>query len=145
MKTDRAPMAVSLEGRIPFLDHRLIEFAWRAPLSAKIKNGMAKHILREVLYRYVPQELIDWPKAGFQAPLGDWLMVSYANRLTSCLISIAYEAKGFSTPLRFNQYGNDSSVVKQRSFHRSGASLWLKIGCKSRQYLSFPARRSLED
>ncbi len=74
VKVDRAAMAVSLEGRIPFLDHRLMEFAWHVPMSAKIKNGRGKHILREVLYRYVPPALIDRPKAGFQVPIGDWLL-----------------------------------------------------------------------
>ncbi|GAA3786501.1 asparagine synthase (glutamine-hydrolyzing) [Qipengyuania pelagi] len=72
-KVDRAGMAVSLEGRIPFLDHRVMEFAWRVPLSAKIWNGRGKHILRNVLYRYVPASLIDRPKAGFAIPIGDWL------------------------------------------------------------------------
>jgi asparagine synthase (glutamine-hydrolysing) len=72
-KVDRAGMAVSLEGRIPFLDHRVIEFAWQVPLSAKIRDGRGKHILREVLYRYVPRALIDRPKAGFAIPVGDWL------------------------------------------------------------------------
>lgn len=73
-KVDRAGMAVSLEGRIPFLDHRVMEFAWRVPMSAKIKDGRGKHILREVLYRYVPPTLIDRPKAGFAIPIGDWLV-----------------------------------------------------------------------
>lgn len=73
-KVDRAGMAVSLEGRIPFLDHRVMELAWRIPLSAKIKGGRGKHILREVLYRYVPQSLVDRPKAGFTVPVGDWLV-----------------------------------------------------------------------
>ncbi len=73
VKVDRAGMAVSLEGRIPFLDHRVIEFAWRTPLSAKIRDGKGKHILREVLYRHVPKHLIDRPKSGFAPPVGEWL------------------------------------------------------------------------
>ena len=73
-KVDRAGMVVGLEGRVPFLDHRLMEFAWRVPLSAKIRQGRGKHLLRQVLYRYVPPVLIDRPKAGFAVPVGDWLV-----------------------------------------------------------------------
>lgn len=72
-KVDRASMAVSLEGRIPFLDYRVMEFAWQVPLSAKIRDGRGKNILREVLFRYVPPSLIERPKAGFAIPIGDWL------------------------------------------------------------------------
>jgi asparagine synthase (glutamine-hydrolysing) len=72
-KVDRATMGVSLEGRVPFLDHRLAEFAWRLPLSQKIRGGQGKRIVREFVYRHVPRELMDRPKAGFGAPIGEWL------------------------------------------------------------------------
>lgn len=72
-KVDRAAMAVSLETRVPFLDHELVEFAARLPLSYKSRNGEGKWLLRELLYQYVPRELIDRPKRGFSVPLGDWL------------------------------------------------------------------------
>jgi asparagine synthase (glutamine-hydrolysing) len=72
-KVDRASMAVSLEARVPLLDHRVIEFAWRIPSAALIANGIGKRPLRAVLARYVPSALIDRPKMGFSIPVGDWM------------------------------------------------------------------------
>jgi len=73
VKVDRAAMANSLETRVPFLDHRVVELAWRLPTAMKMHEGKTKWILRQVLYQYVPQQLIERPKAGFTIPLGDWL------------------------------------------------------------------------
>lgn len=73
VKLDRAAMAVGLEGRTPFLDHRVVELAWRLPLSVKIQGNVGKKILRDILYRHVPKELIDRPKMGFAVPVGAWL------------------------------------------------------------------------
>ena len=72
-KIDRASMAVSLETRVPFLDHRLIEFSWRIPISMKVKNGQGKWPLRQLLYNYVPKEMMERPKQGFGVPIEDWL------------------------------------------------------------------------
>ena len=66
-------MSVSLETRMPFLDHRVFQVAWRLPLHMKIRGGESKWALRQVLYKYVPRELIERPKAGFSIPLAEWL------------------------------------------------------------------------
>jgi asparagine synthase (glutamine-hydrolysing) len=73
VKVDRAAMAVSLETRVPLLDPEVVQFAWRLPLDLKLRGSQTKWLLRQVLYRHVPKDLIERPKMGFGIPLDSWL------------------------------------------------------------------------
>ena len=101
-KVDRAAMATSLETRMPFLDHQVAELAWRMPLHMKIRGGQGKWALRQVLYKHVPRELIDRPKAGFGIPVGDWLRGPLRPWAESLLDQNRLNAEGYfyPTPIR---------------------------------------------
>ena len=113
-------MPPSLETRVPFLDHRVVELAWRLPLNMKIRGNEGKWALRQVLYQHVPRELIERPKAGFALPIGQWLRGPLREWAEALLSPSRLEAEGYFHP----------EPIRQRwAEHNSGradhtASLW---------------------
>ncbi len=97
-KVDRASMSVGLETRTPFTDPEVMAFAWQLPLNMKIHQGKGKWLLRQLLYRYVPQNLIERPKAGFSAPLGDWLRGSLKRWAADLLSTDTLKRQGYFNP-----------------------------------------------
>jgi asparagine synthase (glutamine-hydrolysing) len=114
-KVDRAAMGIGLETRVPFLDHRVAELAWRMPLDMKIRNNQGKWILKQVLYKYVPQYLLDRPKAGFGIPIGEWLR----GPLREWAESLLDESR-----LRKEGYFNPVPVRKKWEEHKAGTRNW---------------------
>lgn len=115
VKVDRAAMGVSLETRVPFLDHHIFEFASKIPLAMKLKHGVGKSILRDVLFRYVPKELIERPKMGFGIPMSDWLKGPLKEWAEELLDENRLRSQGFFYP----------EVVRQMwSEHLMGVHNW---------------------
>ena len=115
VKVDRASMACSLETRVPLIDHHVFEFAWRLPLEYKIKSGKGKHLLRQVLYRHVPEALIERPKMGFGVPISDWLRGPLKEWAATLLDPVRLKAEG---------YLDLEPITRKWNEHQSGNRNW---------------------
>ncbi len=120
VKVDRASMAVSLESRVPLLDHRVIEFTWRLPASLKTRHGQSKWPLRQVLYKYVPRQLIERPKMGFGVPIEHWLKGPLRDWAEDLLEPSRLQREGFLNPKPI-RYRWEQHLSGKRRWHYS---LW---------------------
>lgn len=114
-KVDRATMGVGLESRIPLLDHRIVEFAWQLPHSMKNRNGQSKWLLRQVLYQYLPKEMMERPKMGFGVPINEWLKTSLRDWAEDLLDEKKLEEQGFFYP---------QPILEKWQEHLSGKRNW---------------------
>jgi asparagine synthase (glutamine-hydrolysing) len=119
-KVDRAAMGASLETRVPFLDHRVVELAWRLPLSFKINQGQGKWLVRQLLYKYVPASIVNRPKQGFNVPLASWLRTELRDWAEELL-----------NPIRLQQQGYLQAKLVQQEWQQflSGAANQQRLWC----------------
>ncbi|MBA3638972.1 MAG: asparagine synthase (glutamine-hydrolyzing) [Acidobacteria bacterium] len=126
-KVDRMSMAVSLEAREPLLDHKLLEFAARVPVSMKLKDGRSKYLLRRLLERKVPRSITERGKSGFAAPIGDWLRGPLADMVSGLLLDGRLRDRGIFEPAEVQRLWDEHRTRRAEHPHRLWQLLMLEL------------------
>jgi asparagine synthase (glutamine-hydrolysing) len=143
-KVDRASMAISLEAREPLLDHRLVEFAWSLPMGMKVRNGQGKWLLRKLLHRYVPSDLVERPKMGFGVPVGKWLRGPMRDWAEALLDERRLREEGFLDATRIRAAWQEHLAGTGEWQHYLWVALmfqaWHEAASEAPRHVSAPAR-----
>ena len=113
-KVDRATMATSLEARVPLLDHRVVEFAFRTPAHLKQHGSVGKRLLKHLVHRYVPENLMDRPKKGFGVPIEHWLRGPLKEWATTLLDRNRIEQEGILNPALISRMWEEQLSGRRR-------------------------------
>jgi asparagine synthase (glutamine-hydrolysing) len=140
-KVDRMSMAVSLEARVPLLDHHLVEFAASVPMALKIRGGRGKHLLRRFLEGRVPRPILDRPKQGFAAPTAEWLRGPLAPMAGDLLLGPTFRARGIFSPAEVGRLWREHQSRARDHRHRLWSLLMLELWF--RQFVDGPAQVAL--
>jgi asparagine synthase (glutamine-hydrolysing) len=129
-KVDRASMAVALESREPFLDTRIIEYVASLPSSLKVKDGVSKYILKEIVYRHIPREILERPKMGFSVPIATWFEKDLKELFTDYLSEDRVRREGYLNPdavaSSLNRYRNGNTGEIHRLWFHLMFEMWLE-------------------
>jgi len=118
MRADKITMSASVEARVPYLDHRLVEFVMGIPASLKMKNGVSKYLLKKATDGALPAEVVQRPKRGFNAPMPEWLRGDFGARIESTIMT---------SKLRAERLLNDEGIAEMFARHRGGQDVSLQL------------------
>ena len=135
VKVDRAAMNASLETRAPFLDARTVCAAWSLDLSHRIRDGVGKAVLRDILYRHVPKQLIERPKQGFSIPIDDWLRGPLKDWADNLISEDMIEAFGVLQPHTVREVWSEHLSVRRNHGHLLWSLLMLQQWLQQRETL----------
>ncbi len=126
-KVDKMSMAVSLEARVPLLDHKLVEFAASVPIDLKLRGGRGKYLLRRFLENRIPRDILERPKHGFEAPTGEWLRGPLAPMAADLLLGPRFRSRGIFSPTAVARIWNEHRTGRRDHRHRLWSLLMLEL------------------